>query len=168
MNICTQCTKNASIDNATSQCTCDLGFFAISKSPLRCIACESSCKTCTALFQCSSCFENAEVADGKCVCKSGFVLDPANKNACIPCNGNCKQCSSQNFCTACIKNAFIIEGSCKCMDGFYPSIANGILQECKKCHSTCQKCSGPNSTNCTDCHKMSNLITSADGLSTSC
>ncbi|KAL4462245.1 hypothetical protein ABPG72_003927 [Tetrahymena utriculariae] len=171
MNQCTSCPPNASlataIDNYGNQlCSCNGGYFAVQTNPLRCMICQPSCKTCSALFTCDSCFQNSQLVSGQCVCSPGFYPDPNNPINCLPCNHNCATCSSQNICTSCVSKAYISNGSCQCIDGYYANYQGTQLVSCQKCDPTCQKCVGGSSNQCTNCRTTAVLSNVSNGIGT--
>lgn len=74
------------------------------------------------------------------------------------CYPSCKTCNGETStnCQSCYDFATVVAGECKCNDGYYMIIprvpcTSYPCSSCGKCDSTCAKCTGPSSTECTGC-----------------
>ncbi|KAM3133429.1 hypothetical protein pb186bvf_014433 [Paramecium bursaria] len=135
---CSQCPFTRNLDQITSQCQCDEGYYQISNQQI-CNQCPQNCKICVNQKNCLSCSNNSEFVNYNCLCKNGFYL---NENNCISCNTqvglismSCqiKICGdgSKTFFEQC-DDGNILDGDgcdhqCKLEYGY--SIYNGILIE---------------------------------------
>jgi len=112
---------------------------------MTCVACDSSCKTCSGSTT-TSCLS----------CASGFFLI---SGSCLPCDFSCLTCSgSSTFCTSCAN--YLLQNKCvaSCTEGLYVKIIGGI-NTCDFCDSTCLTCS-TNSFNCLTCSTTKYLSSS--------
>jgi len=101
-------------------------------------------------------------SSGECVCKpTYFLID----GICSKCADRCNtcSCSSPSSCSECIVNASLTPSNaltpsilyCQCNNGFYYDPANS---KCSPCHSSCGKCSGSLSSDCTACSSTTILV----------
>ncbi|GIY36522.1 furin-like protease 2, partial [Caerostris extrusa] len=77
----------------------------------------------------------------------GFSPD-AERNQCFPCLPTCSECESNKVCSACKAEFFLYDQKCVpiCPKGTY-----AYKKICKGCHSSCETCFGPLSSNCLTC-----------------
>ena len=90
---CITCTANTSrtIDNATSACPCDTGFF--DNGVVQCSACNYTCLTCaTVESNCTSCDASRTLTNSTCICSTGFYDIGNNTQACVACDQTCLTC----------------------------------------------------------------------------
>ncbi|XP_012252633.2 furin-like protease 2 isoform X2 [Athalia rosae] len=122
-----------------------------------CAPCHSSCETCngTGPSQCISCRPGLEFSEGACrtSCPTGYSADKKRRE-CILCPTGCQDCSSTR-CFTCSPD-WNLDSSGVC----YPSTrARCDSMEyfdsgrCKRCHSTCESCSGATRDSCITCQE---------------
>jgi hypothetical protein len=106
-----------------------------------CKACDKSCKKCDG------------PGDDDCTeCESGFDLV---SGTCEPvCDEDCNSCvgPAANECDSCREGAQLAGASpnaCTCKNGYFSSSVSPLT--CEPCDPKCEKCNGPNDTDCTEC-----------------
>ena len=161
---CVSCTSASTpfLHNFTcvGECPSTGTFSGTVGSVATCIACDSTCLTCSGSgsTNCLSCpvTTTPYYDEGTCVatCPSGKYSDA--DSICQPCDISCDECSdgTASGCTACLEGAtFDSEaGTCtySCPTGQYLQ-SNG--QTCGACDATCRTCS--DASTCTSCDKSS-------------
>lgn len=115
----------------------------------QCIPCNNACDSCfgPSSDNCLSC-KNGYFFNYHCLdkCPDGYFEDTELKE-CLPCSTNCLKCSHlPNVCTKC-KTDFILDDNSRCIEND-ESLASNII-----CHESCNKCTGPLSTECLSCKK---------------
>lgn len=128
-------------------------------SQQKCIACDSSCATCSTFNYCTTCANSAITPRG---------------GVCSSCPYPCSTCDQTGICTGCLSGFYYFQGSCqttcpsgssayngicRCNSGIVSngqcvaSCASGstsIAGKCQSCNSNCAECSG-NVNSCTKC-----------------
>jgi hypothetical protein len=150
---CTLCRNNSFLNSSNGQsiCQCNDGFFMDDTTGI-CIACHSSCATCTdSTKQCLTCKPGTErdTQTGICGCQPNQFMNTYGQ--CVNCHPTCKTCygSLDTNCLSCNSSAILNPAINKCTcDSLSKYLtANG---GCEQCHESCESCS-INSTNCTLC-----------------
>ena len=74
--------------------------------------------------------------------------------SCGKCDSSCSECNgpASTECMACSKDKYLFRGRCvnKILNGFYATYT-GNTYMLKRCHYTCEECTGPNSQECIKC-----------------
>ncbi|RXN23492.1 extracellular matrix FRAS1-like protein [Labeo rohita] len=122
-----------------------------------CRACHPSCKECTGPSQadCSACPAHASLHNGYCrtSCPEGQYLNAVGY--CIECEEGCQRCVADlqsGFGTVClwckVPRMLLLGDHCvaQCPPKYYRW--HGA---CKRCHSSCEECSGDGPHSCTSC-----------------
>jgi proprotein convertase subtilisin/kexin type 5 len=135
--------------NACSS-TCPNGFYP--DITLVCLACNTTCTTCSSFNVCTSCTTTFLSNTGQCVssssCQSGTYGSTSNYT-CSPCTSPCATCNqSATNCTSCITNTWLTNNQCQssCPNGFY----NDSTGVCLSCVTPCTYCTTKSS--CTKCN----------------
>ncbi|GIY43276.1 furin-like protease 2 [Caerostris darwini] len=129
--------------------TCPLGHYG-DVTDFACHMCDKSCSSCygPSYNNCLSCSKHY-LSKNMCVksCPDGFSPD-AERNQCFPCLPTCSECESNKVCSACKAEFFLYDQKCVplCPKGTY-----AYKKICKDCHSSCETCFGPLSSNCLTC-----------------
>jgi hypothetical protein len=160
---CVQCRPPATL-TAVGTCVCPPGFTLLASSgTCTPIACHPSCLTCNSPLSdaCLTCPANARLLtlpSGVCECIPGQYMSPQGQ--CLPCSSTCATCSADPVrCTTCRPGAILSSFStCDCPPHSFFSAASSL---CQSCHSTCDKCFGPQSQDCIGCR--SSLATQISG-----
>uniref|UniRef100_A0A8C7CEK8 Fraser extracellular matrix complex subunit 1 n=1 Tax=Oncorhynchus kisutch TaxID=8019 RepID=A0A8C7CEK8_ONCKI len=131
-----------------------------------CQGCHPSCQECSGTSQadCVSCSPLANFNNGYCrtSCPDGLFLHP--QGFCQECSSNCQRCVADlqtgmgSVCLWCkIARTLLLGDHCvtHCPQGHYPW--HGA---CKRCHVSCEGCSGEWPLSCTSCPSPSVLLTS--------
>ncbi len=178
---CIQCKANALFGAATGTCEC-YGSYAYYAAAELCLACDSSCLTCSlpgSAQNCTTCSANkyvnpadvgASVPAGPCQSSCNPDTVPDTNNVCLPyCHKSCLRCReslNSQRCTACpngtllaINSDSIDEGICvgSCPDGMALSDDESA---CESCDASCATCLYPaNATSCVTCAASSPYFT---------
>ena len=148
---------------STHECveSCPVGTFENSHM---CRACPEFCGECIDDHTCIKCQKGAvRLENGECAgeCPDLTYVD-ANDN-CTPCHHSCLSCNgpTDSNCISCPGQLSLGEdGTCSirspssCRDATY---FDHRKLECNSCHLTCAKCSGKESTQCTQCYESYTL-----------
>jgi len=114
--------------NFTNECNCVDGYYDNGQS--LCLACNSSCKTCSSQNVCTSCdaTQNKRLSSGSCLCTAGYftTADAQGNLQCSKCASQCDECISNAWtCTACDPTKNKVAGydssghlTCLCASGF--------------------------------------------------
>uniref|UniRef100_A0A8C1C586 Fraser extracellular matrix complex subunit 1 n=1 Tax=Cyprinus carpio carpio TaxID=630221 RepID=A0A8C1C586_CYPCA len=152
---CSGC-SGGSLQNCTS---CIHTFMNVMLCSLFCLpsACHPSCKECKGPSQadCSACPAHASLHNGYCrtSCPEGQYLNAVGY--CIECEEGCQRCVADlqsGFGTVCLwcksPRMLLLGDHCvpQCPPKYYRW--HGA---CKKCHSSCEECSGDGPHSCTSC-----------------
>ena len=165
---CTSCDSTSHLyllDTKDNRCvsSCPDGTLLNAINIHECIACDSSCKTCTQQpSQCTSCNDNSYYIDNTCIslsqCKAiTNKYANTNTNTCDNCIEHCVTCgNTYNECNTCEDNYVLYKGQCfiketQCSDGMYLNDIN-ICEQCDNniSGSKCKTCYRT-STTCTSC-----------------
>ena len=134
---------------------CPLGTYADGGM---CRNCLSLCVNCSDGFSCNRCQSGVlQLPNGTCSisCPRGTF---ANYSSCVACHQSCLSCNGplDTNCTDCHpqfiqqNHRCLIRGPTSCLNGEY---FDHRAHECRLCHKTCASCIGKESTQCTTCHK---------------
>uniref|UniRef100_A0A672MQB1 Extracellular matrix protein FRAS1-like n=1 Tax=Sinocyclocheilus grahami TaxID=75366 RepID=A0A672MQB1_SINGR len=151
---CTSCKRPSVLHQGQCLDKCPHGFHVQDRT---CQACHSSCKECTGPSQaeCSACPAHASLHNGYCrtSCPEGQYLNAVGY--CIECEEGCQRCVADlhsGFGTVCLWCKFprmlLLGDHCvpQCPPKYYR-----WHRACKKCHSSCEECSGDGPHSCTSC-----------------
>jgi hypothetical protein len=152
---CTLCRNNSFLNSSNGQsiCQCNDGFFMDDTTGI-CIACHSSCATCTdSTKQCLTCKPGTErdTQTGICGCQPNQFMNTYGQ--CVNCHPTCKTCygSLDTNCLSCKPGGAFLNPAntkCSCDAGKYINNKNGT---CGDCDTSCVSCIGSGSGNCTKC-----------------
>eukprot|EP00118_Oscarella_pearsei_P010703 m.67205 g.67205 ORF g.67205 m.67205 type:complete len:3953 (+) comp35439_c0_seq1:534-12392(+) len=152
---CTQCSGDLLQQEGNCVATCDESYYLNARSR-SCIQCHKSCRTCrgiSELTDCTSCFSGL-LQNGQCVgrCSDGYYNDGGG--SCRACSHPCSRCdgSGTGRCLACTRG-FALDGQ-RCVEkcGARMYAYDGPIGEvCKKCHRSCELCSGAAAGDCLSC-----------------
>uniref|UniRef100_K7G756 Fraser extracellular matrix complex subunit 1 n=1 Tax=Pelodiscus sinensis TaxID=13735 RepID=K7G756_PELSI len=135
-----------------------------------CHACHPSCKSChgPSDSDCRTCHPHATLVRGKCrtSCKEEQYLNLVGY--CVGCHPSCHQCVADlhdtgSVCLKCQNARHLLLG-----DRCVPDCPGGSYADggaCKKCHPSCQTCSGQGPFSCSSCD--SSLVLAHTGMCTS-
>lgn len=143
---------------STHECVemCPAGTF---ENEHMCRACPEFCDECKNEHVCTKCQEGAvRLENGECAseCRDLSYADASGN--CFLCHHSCLTCNgpTDSNCTSCPGQLSLgNDGTCSirspssCRDGTY---FDHRKLECNSCHMTCIKCSGKESTQCTQCN----------------
>lgn len=128
----------------------------------QCIKCHPSCKKCLGPTpnDCTSCHDPNAVLHGfSCLlqCPKGFTKNLLT-HRCQKCHPTCTSCSGfgPNACTSCVNGLTLHNKNVKtgqCQSNCEPHKFKSKSLKCESCHSSCDSCYGPTSTNCLSCNK---------------
>ncbi|XP_031426498.1 extracellular matrix protein FRAS1 [Clupea harengus] len=151
---CTSCTRQAVLYQGQCVHSCPPGFHAQDHT---CQACHPSCQECSGPSQadCSVCPPHAALHNGYCrtSCPEGQHLTAAGH--CAECQSECQRCTADlqagvgTVCLWCkVPRTLLLGDSCvtQC-----PARQYQWHGACKKCHSSCESCSGEGPLACTSC-----------------
>ncbi|XP_073695623.1 extracellular matrix organizing protein FRAS1 [Garra rufa] len=151
---CTSCIRPSVLYQGQCFDKCPHGFHLQDRT---CQACHPSCKECTGPSQadCSACPVHASLHNGYCrtSCPEGQYLNAVGY--CIECEERCQRCVADlqsGFGTVClwckVPRMLLLGDHCvqQCPPKYYRW--HGA---CKKCHSSCEECSGDGPHSCTSC-----------------
>ncbi|XP_034490855.1 furin-like protease 2 isoform X1 [Drosophila innubila] len=153
---CTSCDHHLVMHENKCYSACPLDTYETEEN--KCAYCHSSCATCNGATEndCITCRPSRYALQNKCLnnCPDGHYADK-KRLECLPCHEGCKTCISNGICTECLPNWTLnkkekcsVAGSEICADSeFYSQKESG----CKSCHSSCETCNGPLSSNCLSC-----------------
>ena len=125
-------------------CTaCEHGQYLNSQT-MECMDCPRTCSDCSDNITCLSCQEGyflTSNADCVAICPENTTVDINNvsciENSCLPTCSNCTDSNECLNCTMCVT---------ECPSKFFRD-----LNSCKKCHPSCQSCTGPLENQCLSC-----------------
>lgn len=142
---CLTCYTNTAIDTSvyyySSQATCyticPAGTYSDSSSGLRCLDCNSLCKTCSgSATNCTSCysnntfiylFVNSSLGTCRTQCPSTYYADTAaSPIQCVACTGRCLTCTSATQCLSCVDPFYFTNSSCQTSCPSGTTIANNV------------------------------------------
>lgn len=130
---CLSCTI---VSGAITSCLlCEAGTYLSSPS---CLACPSTCATCTSSTNCLTCQPTYVLISGLCSCATSLSIYPDANALCAHCSSifdSCTECSTSGGSTVCVT----------CQDGHFVS---GV--QCQPCNPSCLTCAG-SATTCTSC-----------------
>ncbi|KAG7245346.1 hypothetical protein INR49_010796 [Caranx melampygus] len=143
-----------------------------------CLPCIANCELCTDGNICAKCREHYKLQNGVCQtasCDIGQVQDP-DTGECIDCEMGCKSCSAEDpeICNSCTEGYFLLASEsptgaettcsniiCLPLQGFergecikqcpQQTYSDSSGWRCQPCHSSCETCHGPRSTDCDLC-----------------
>ncbi|XP_042580368.1 extracellular matrix organizing protein FRAS1-like [Cyprinus carpio] len=151
---CTSCLRPSVLHQGQCLDKCPYGFHVQDRT---CQACHPSCKECTGPSQadCSACPAHASLHNGYCrtSCPEGQYLNAVG--FCIECEEGCQRCVADlqsGFGTVClwckVPRMLLLGDHCvsQCPPKYYRW--HGA---CKKCHTSCEECSGDGPHSCTSC-----------------
>ncbi|XP_029617840.1 extracellular matrix protein FRAS1 [Salmo trutta] len=160
---CTSCTPPYVLLEGQCVLSCPPGFNIQDNT---CQGCHPSCQECSgpSKADCVSCPPLAKFHNGYCTtsCPEGEFLHP--QGYCQECNSDCLRCAADlqtgvgSVCLWCkAVRTLLLEDHCvtRCPLGHYPW--HGA---CKRCHASCEGCSGEGPLSCTSCPAPSFLLTS--------
>uniref|UniRef100_A0A673XCZ9 Fraser extracellular matrix complex subunit 1 n=1 Tax=Salmo trutta TaxID=8032 RepID=A0A673XCZ9_SALTR len=158
---CTSCTPPYVLLEGQCVLSCPPGFNIQDNT-----WCHPSCQECSgpSKADCVSCPPLAKFHNGYCTtsCPEGEFLHP--QGYCQECNSDCLRCAADlqtgvgSVCLWCkAVRTLLLEDHCvtRCPLGHYPW--HGA---CKRCHASCEGCSGEGPLSCTSCPAPSFLLTS--------
>ncbi|CAM4540352.1 unnamed protein product [Leuciscus chuanchicus] len=151
---CTSCVRPSILHQEQCLDKCSHGFHVQDHS---CQACHPSCKECTGPSQadCSACPAKASLHNGYCRTSCPEGQYPNVVGYCIECEEGCQRCvadlqsGSGSVCLWCkVPRMLLLGDRCvpQCPLKYYRW--HGA---CKKCHSSCEECSGDGPLTCTSC-----------------
>lgn len=130
---CLSCTI---VSGAITSCLlCEQGTYLSSPN---CLACPSTCATCTSSTNCLTCQPTYVLINGLCSCATSLSIYPDANALCVHCSmifDSCTECATSSGSTVCVT----------CQDGKYVS-----GNQCQSCDPTCLTCTGA-ATTCTSC-----------------
>eukprot|EP00117_Sycon_ciliatum_P010401 scpid20566/ scgid12315/ Deleted in malignant brain tumors 1 protein; Hensin len=103
-------------------------------------------------------------------CSDGFLperLVVGGSLQCVRCSMECRRCASQfDHCTSCHAPSLLHGTDCvpTCPGGYY---GDEVLQACRRCHASCEECSGPTASDCVSCSMPTYLYPNAIANSSS-
>jgi hypothetical protein len=137
-NFCSMNTQICSSTQSTCQPSCNSNEVLVAN--VGCLACDSSCASCTAPLDSSSCIS----------CISGYLLVG---NTCQQCNINCVTCTQfTSRCSSCLSGRDILyQNKCITFCQNPRTYFNYANLTCASCHISCLECTSSSSTTCTMC-----------------
>ena len=125
-----------------------------------CRDCPEFCSECVDDHVCLKCRDGAvRMTNGECAGECPDLSFADTSGNCVQCHHSCLSCNgpTDSNCTSCPGQLSLGEdGTCSirlpssCRDGTY---FDHRKLECQSCHVTCAKCSGKESTQCTQCYE---------------
>ncbi|XP_059921872.1 extracellular matrix protein FRAS1 isoform X2 [Gadus macrocephalus] len=160
---CTSCLPPALLHFGHCVSTCPPGAFPLENT---CAVCHATCDVCSgeSLADCLSCPLLASLQQGSCrtSCPDSTYLHPSGE--CRRCSEGCQRCvwdhhsGVGSVCLRCgAPDDLLLGDHCvsRCPRGLYPW--HGA---CRRCHSSCEGCRGPDPKSCTSCPAGHFLMTS--------
>ena len=157
---CSACKSSYFLQPSSTICqsSCPTGYWKDTTNNV-CVQCHTYCSQCTgsANTQCSACKSGYFLQPSSTACLNSCPTDSSKdttNNVCVQCHASCSQCtgSSNTQCTACKSGYFLQPSSTTCLDscpdGSYKDTTNHI---CPPCDTSCSKCTGSLSTQCSAC-----------------
>ena len=177
---CTSCTATGATPDQISigSCVCGNGYITLTSSPLVCVPCHASCKTCvdSTPSGCISCklagSSGGDPNGGSCACDSGYAPQNPVTVDCVACHPSCLICvdGTADGCQSCLFTGAALSspslGRCSCGNGFVPQ--DPATSACVKCHSSCQTCIDGTSNGCKTCKVAEATLSNASGGTCSC
>jgi proprotein convertase subtilisin/kexin type 5 len=117
-----------------------------------CRHCPHACSVCVSPKVCVRCHTGYYLSvSGQCLTGCSDGQKPDKDGRCMPCPSSCKTCaavSGSDFCTDCNGDKVLVNGTCldSCPEGYYRD-----RDSCRRCHTSCQTCSGSEMTSCLSC-----------------
>lgn len=179
-NLCVKCEKCALcyLSGGVEKCyTCKIGKFLDKNNDCvtdcgatepyypntqtnKCAPCSPACTLCygPSNAECTECHQNTTIkyyllnTTHQCLetCPSGYYPNDAFKN-CTLCQG-CHSCADGSTCTSCPDGTYLKGTTCVASDACgNPYYADPTTNICQKCHDGCAICTGPLSTQCSQC-----------------
>ncbi|CAG8468391.1 4547_t:CDS:2, partial [Scutellospora calospora] len=160
---CSKCLPGFVLDNGNCVKTCSSGKFVNPSDNLTCIACDSSCATCSGptASQCLSCSASNQFAmNGICSstpCPSSYF---SQSTACTKCHHDCLECSGPGFnqCKKCPSTRPILTSGGQCVETCPIGSYADSTGACQKCNSACSSCVGSLSNQCLGCADQSKVL----------
>ncbi|CAG8758554.1 25452_t:CDS:2, partial [Racocetra persica] len=160
---CNSCLPGFVLDNGNCVKTCSPGKVVNPKDNLNCIACDSSCSTCSgpSASECLTCSNTNQFAlNGVCSstkCPSSYFT---KGTSCIKCHPDCAECSGSDFnqCTKCPSTRPILTSGGQCVESCPAGSYTDSTGTCKTCNSDCFSCVGPRSDQCLGCADRSKVL----------
>lgn len=177
---CSPCPTNSIYSTASAQCVCNNNYQMQGGQCIFRPNCPANSRwnstaqrcDCDSFQQyvingfCQSCTVFSTWNGVSCVCQTGYIMDVAGActKVCPPnsvSNGQSCVCSQGYYqllgistCVQCDPNSVYVASmyTCVCNAGFY-----GTYNNCNRCHSSCNTCSGGNSNQCLSCAGMATL-----------
>ncbi|KAI5651344.1 subtilase family domain-containing protein [Phthorimaea operculella] len=152
-DMCSSCAHSYVLYNGSCLAACPPGTYQ--KDDFGCMPCHETCESCNGPSEnaCVSCRIGDYAIKGRCVsqCPKGYYAD-AQRRECLACPIGCSICTS-TVCSVCQEKWILTKGGNCLPDGNDKCDTNEHYERgrCKKCHSTCEKCSGPNEWDCLSC-----------------
>ncbi|KAL4494498.1 hypothetical protein ABPG72_019908, partial [Tetrahymena utriculariae] len=166
---CLVCNKGRTfMEDGTCQVCPQFGYYVKDN---KCMKCDLSCKKCQgdSALDCIECHENNyfDLNDNKkckeCDTQNNYFIQ--NSKYCQKCNDTCKTCKDDTEfdCLTCKVDLYFkdqddppknIKQKCEYCDqsnGWFISGTEEGKKQCKKCHSTCNTCSGTDANQCIEC-----------------
>ncbi|KAM4616687.1 extracellular matrix organizing protein FRAS1 [Polymixia lowei] len=161
---CTSCAPPSALHEGRCVPACHQDFYVQDNI---CQACHPSCQSCSGSSQadCVSCAPQASLLNGYCraSCHEGHFLDPTTGD-CRKCSDDCQRCTADlqtgvgSVCLWCkVPRTWLLGDHCvsHCPQDHYHW--HGA---CKRCHASCETCSGEGPLSCTSCPAPSVLLPS--------
>ena len=156
---CTSCATGLKISSDNYTCVdCDVIHYYI--NGIYCKLCNSDCETCSGDFatDCLTCPANKYLVFGNHSCtdcvEDGY--SPIGPD-CVKCADNCLTCidTDDDKCLTCKSGYFHFSEGSSSTGNCILCDEDGLFQDgitCKKCHTSCKRCTGTGNMNCTDCY----------------
>ncbi|TFK34913.1 insulin-like growth factor binding protein [Crucibulum laeve] len=167
---CTKCIPGSVLSQGKCVESCPIGTFVSPQDNLTCIACDSSCNTCSGSADfCLTCSSNQLASNGKCVssCPSNSI---SSSGSCITCHPDCATCSGPSFtqCSSCPSDRPVLtNGRCLPTCG-KTQYFDKTSSSCQSCDSSCSSCSGPGPSNCLACSSSTQVLRAGSCTAANC
>ncbi|KAL7409548.1 hypothetical protein BDY24DRAFT_418835 [Mrakia frigida] len=141
--------------------SCPDGEFANDASEGACLACDSSCGTCSGYSTfCTSCASTSNVAlEGSCLQTSCPSTTTNVDGECLTCHPDCETCSGTEFdqCSSCPLDRPVLDGG-RCL----PVCSSGEFldpstSKCVACDASCSECLSSSPSSCLTCSSSDHL-----------
>jgi hypothetical protein len=162
-SLCLSCKAYTAL--VQSLCVCRMGYYRDPVST-NCVPCHQSCLACDGGTDsnCKVCHKGGQLSSGRCVAANSTIqLQPSTGNFLQPnAPAACQVYDTPTqACLGCREHATYLQSATQCI--CQPGFKINTLGDCvvASCYKRCSTCVGPSLYECTSCHKLTLLDTSA-------
>ncbi|XP_061880359.1 extracellular matrix organizing protein FRAS1-like [Entelurus aequoreus] len=120
-----------------------------------CLRCHASCESCRGAgpLACTSCHApNVLLPSGVCAARCPLGYHDNGHGVCQACEHQCLRCDAGGSCTSCRDPAKVLQfGECQYDTCAQQYFLNATTRTCTECDWSCNACTGPQPTDCSQC-----------------